>query len=375
MSNNYQVVQIAARPARSAELRAARAAELSESACRVRPRAASGRALGRGTRISLCVNTESSCCCSSSWRRSRGVLLHGRPLGQRRAASPRPQTSRASGAERRWRRYGRRRLRRRRRRLRPAGPRPPMTVELAPVDAQGHDRHDHGRRQPGRRRDGRRGSARPGAARCRVREARRPGPPRPGDRENRGPRDRRADQAGRGDLQRVAGDDSPAAGGPEARAEQHGALEEPVRARPAAPADVRRHRRALPGGAGAARARRGADGAVRGAARRAEDQPREHVITSPVDGFIGKRTLDPGRQRRRQHVVHLRRRHPHGAAGHQRRRERSAAHSPGHGGRGRSRRVSRREVQRPRRASRADSRPRDAHRAGGNRDSQPRATA
>ena len=48
MSNNYQVVQIAARPARSAELRTARAAQLSESSCRVRPRAAGRRALGRG---------------------------------------------------------------------------------------------------------------------------------------------------------------------------------------------------------------------------------------------------------------------------------------------------------------------------------------
>ncbi len=43
------------------------------------------------------------------------------------------------------------------------------------------------------------------------------------------------------------------------------------------------------------------------------------IITSPVDGFIGKRTLRSWRQRRRQYVVHFRRRYPDGAPGHQRR--------------------------------------------------------
>ncbi len=39
------------------------------------------------------------------------------------------------------------------------------------------------------------------------------------------------------------------------------------------------------------------------------------VITSPVDGFVGKRTARPGRQRRRQHLVHLGRGHPDRAPG------------------------------------------------------------
>ena len=77
------------------------------------------------------------------------------------------------------------------------------------------------------------------------------------------------------------------------------------------------------------------------AARRAEDQPANTVITSPVDGFIGKRTLDPGACVGVEHVVHFGRRHPHRPPRRQRRREGSAADSPGHVGRSRSRRVSR----------------------------------
>ena len=99
------------------------------------------------------------------------------------------------------------------------------------------------------------------------------------------------------------------------------------------------------------------------------------IIASPVDGFIGKRTLDPGASvgvntsfisvvdiRTVRLVINVvekdLRRITQGTAVDDR-----------------SRRVSRRELQRPRRARRADSRSGHTHGAGRNRDSQPRLPA
>ena len=73
-----------------------------------------------------------------------------------------------------------------------------------------------------------------------------------------------------------AGDHPPARSRSAARRDQRRALAQPVRAAAAAEADARRQRGPLPGGAGAARSRAGAEHAVEGAARRAAHQPREH---------------------------------------------------------------------------------------------------
>ena len=53
------------------------------------------------------------------------------------------------------------------------------------------------------------------------------------------------------------------------------------------------------------------------------------VITAPVGRVHRQAHAGSGRQRGRQHVVHVGRGHPHGAARHQRRREGSAAHRHG----------------------------------------------
>ena len=269
MSNNYQVVQIAARPARSAELRAARAAQLSESPCRVRPRAASRRALGRGTGV-ICVNTESSCCSSSSSaelrRTTSWALGTAAAQGDQPTAAERRQNAGGGGGGGALAAAGSAAAMAR-------GPRPPMTVELAPVTRK--DMIDTitvvGNLIGAATVDAvPRGQGRLDAVYVKL-----------GDPVRRGQAIAKIEdreiveqiKQAEATLQRVAGDHSPAPGRSEARAEQHGTVEEPLRARPAAPPDVRRHRRALSGGAGAARSLHGADGTDQIAPRRAEDQP------------------------------------------------------------------------------------------------------
>ena len=117
-----------------------------------------------------------------------------------------------------------RRLRRRRR------PRLPMTVELAPVkrgdmseqitvvgNLIGAATVEAVPKVSGRLEDG-------------LRAARRSREPRPAARQGRGPRDPRAGQAGAGVVRRVGGDDPPARGRPQARADEPRSLAQPVRA-------------------------------------------------------------------------------------------------------------------------------------------------
>ena len=162
-------------------------------------------------------------------------------MGDRQASAAGQGSAQDIARERRqqgggWWRHGRRRLWWRRRLL--PRPSPADDGRTGAGRPQGHDRHDRGGRQSGGCGDRRRGSPSTGTPRRGLCEARRPGPPRPGDRQDRRPRNRRTDQAGGSDPGRIAGDHSSAPGRPEARTEQHGALEEPVRARSAPPADL-----------------------------------------------------------------------------------------------------------------------------------------
>ena len=98
-------------------------------------------------------------------------------------------------------------------------------------------------------------------------------------------------------------------------------------------------------------------------------------VTSPVDGFVGKRNVDPGAMVDTNTADRLGRRHLAPAAGRQRRRE-----GPAHGqrrrpGRGRGRCLPWREVQRQDRARRAGARSRDPHGRDGSRNSQRRQPA
>ena len=153
-------------------------------------------------------------------------------------------------------------------------------------------------------------------------------------------------------------------------------IAQPVRAPAAAAADVRRRRRAAPGGGGAARSRARAVRAGEVAARRAEDHAREHpVISSPVDGFIGKRFLDPGAFASTNapvaSVVDIRTVRMVANLVETDMRARAGRHA---GAASKSTR-SRARTSRPRQPRRAGVRPGDAHRGDGNRSAERRATA
>ena len=145
-------------------------------------------------------------------------------------------------------------------------------------------------------------------------------------------------------------DDPPARGRPQSRPDQRRALAQPVRPPAAAQADPRRRRSALHLGASRSSIFASAARAVRRAAAGAPHQPRNTNVVSPVDGFVAKRNVDPGAWVSQQRAGRVGRRYLVAAPGRQRRREGPARWSTSATRRGRSRRLSRREVQRPHRA-------------------------
>ena len=258
-------------------------------------------------------------------RRARRGACRRRDVYGRAAAATRPQAAAAAGARPRWRR---RRRELRRRAVAAAATRPPMTVEIGTAhrgsimqqlvvvgNLVGDATVAVVPRAAGRLQDI---SVRLGDRVSRG----------PAHRQDRGLRAPGAGQAAGSGARSLARHDPAARGGPQARRDQRRTVAQPVRA----PAAARSRRSTTPRRATSRRSRSSIS-----RARRTTSRPRgstscastsqNTVIVSPVNGFVARRAVDPGRVRRPERAGRRRRRHRPRPARRQRRREgpRSAA--------------------------------------------------